>query len=214
MLVDTYGLALVFALGFAEYGGVPIVSVPLLVAVGGLSRMDALTLPAVIVFAALGGLAADAMWFALARWRGSRVVGVACGLSSNPGSCVLNVEAKVERLGAPYILTAKFLPGAGNLIAAAAGLGNYRARAFLLLDAVALLLWASAYAGLGWIFADRVEGAIRVLESYRNWVLAVGGLLVMVGGLYRYSKVRRHGHGAAKQDHADTDADGGARGAA
>jgi len=195
-LVDTYGLILVFALGFAEYGGVPIVSVPFLVAVGGLTRMDAIPLGSVIVFAALGGLAADAMWYGLTRWRGNQLVGAACTLSSNPGSCVLNIKTKVERLGSPYILIAKFLPGAGNLVAAAAGLGNYPARAFLLLDAVALLLWASAYSGLGWLFSNQVEGALRVAETYRNWVLAVGGLLVALGGLYRYLKSRRHGHGA------------------
>lgn len=191
-LIDSYGLLLLFGLGFVEYGGFPIASVPFLITAGSLARMGGLPMPGLIVAAATGGLLADAIWYGLARRHGDRVVGVACSLSSRPNACVGGVEARVTRLGAPYILTSKFVPGVGNLIAAAAGLGAFPALRFLGLDALALLLWASVYAGAGWVFAEQVESVIRVVTSYTAWALLVAVLLVALGGTYRYFKTRRH----------------------
>ncbi len=193
-LIDSYGIGLLVVLGFAEYGGVPIASVPFLVAAGGLSRMGVLPVWAVVVLPALGGLAADAMWYSLARWKGNKLVGVACSLSPNQKACVLAVGVRVAQMGGRYILTAKFVPGAGNLIAPAAALGNYPARRFLLFDAIALLLWATVYSGLGWIFSDQVEAIANTIERYLRFAIAGGLSLVVLGALYRYMKIRRHGH--------------------
>ena len=41
------------------------------------------------------------------------------------GACVLTVKNRLSRLGTRYIVFAKMLPGAGNLIAAAAGLAGF-----------------------------------------------------------------------------------------
>ena len=108
--LESYGYWLFLAVGFAEYAGLPIASVPVLIAGGALASSGGLSLPAVAASAAAGGLLADAAWYGLARWKGERLVGVACGLSSNPRACVVGVERSVERLGSRYILSAKFLP--------------------------------------------------------------------------------------------------------
>ncbi|MFV1988008.1 MAG: DedA family protein [Gemmatimonadota bacterium] len=173
-LIEHYGLVLLFAVGFAEYTGVPIASVP------------------VILAAALGGLTADALWYTLARHRGERLVNAACSLSPNPRVCIGKVQARVTQLGAPYIITAKFLPGVGNLIAPAAGLGEFPALRFLALDFVALLLWANVYAGIGWVFSNEVESLIMLAQSYTRWILVVAVALIATGGTYRHLKKRWH----------------------
>jgi len=191
-LLDTYGMLLLFAVGFAEYAGVPIASVPVLIAAGSVARIGGLPMPPIILGAAAGGLAADALWFWLARRKGQGLVNVACRLSPNPRVCIGGVAARVERVGAPYVLTAKFLPGAGNLIAAAAGLGGMRPGTFLGLDAVALMAWGFAYAGLGWVFSDQVESIIMVAGAYSRWLIVLAVGLVGVGATYRYLKSRHH----------------------
>jgi len=192
-MIDSSGLLLLFGLGFAEYGGLPIAGVPFVIVAGSLTRPGAISMPAVIGSVAAGALLADAMWYGLARWRGDRLVGAACSLSPRPNACVGKVEAQVTRLGAPYILISKFIPGVGHLIAPAAGFGGLPVLRFLALDVVALLLWATVYAGVGWIFSDQVESVIRVVESYTSWALVIAVLLVAMGGVFRYLKTRRHG---------------------
>jgi membrane protein DedA with SNARE-associated domain len=183
---------LLFVVGFAEYVGVPIASVPVLIAAGGIARIGGLSMPPVILAVVLGALCADALWYGLARWKGERLVTAACSLSANPRVCIGNVESRVTRLGAPYIITAKFVPGVGNLIAPAAGFGGIPVVRFLMLDFVALLLWANVYSGIGWIFSNQVESLIILAESYTRWLLIVVILLVGLGGSYRYLKIRLH----------------------
>ena len=190
--LDTYGYWLVLAVGFAEYSGVPIASIPVLIAAGALASAEGLSLPGVAVSAALGGLLADAGWYGLARWKGQGLVGVACGLSSNRAACVLGVQQRVTRVGSRYILFAKFIPGAGNLVAAAAGFGGFPMGRFLILDAAALALWSSAYSGLGWLFSSQTGAAIEIAVAYSRWVIGAAILLIAVFSVRRVIKAVRH----------------------
>ena len=197
-ILDNYGYGLLFALGFAEYIGLPIASVPVVIASGALARAGGLSLPLIAASAALGGLVADAAWYGLARWRGRSLVAAACGLSSNRRACVLGVERRARRLGSMYILSAKFIPGAGNLIAPAAGFAEIPASRFVLLDGAGLLAWATVYAGAGWLFSDSVEALIAAATGYARWILWSLPLFIVGGAAWRYQKVRRHQAGHAK----------------
>lgn len=195
-----YGYWLLAGVGFAEYVGVPIASVPVLITAGALASDGRLLLPLVAAAAAAGGLTADAIWYSISRWKGDRVVGMACGLTSNPRACVLSVRNRVEKLGGRYVLVAKFIPGAANLIAAGAGLSCLRALRFLSLDAVALLLWASVYVTLGWVFHDQVEAIVVVMARYVRWVAPLVFILITAGLMWRVARARRHAraHGQAQ----------------
>ncbi|MFQ5690176.1 MAG: DedA family protein [Gemmatimonadota bacterium] len=196
--LDSHGYWVLLALGFAEYSGIPIASVPVLIGAGALASSGRLSLPLIVGFAALGGWLADAGWYAMARWQGCRLVGAACGLTSNRHACVTRVEGKVRRLGGAYVLSAKFLPGAGNLIAPAAGFAGLASLPFLLLDGIALLLWATVYTTLGWLFSDQVEAVLRIALGYSRWAL-MGLVVLVIGGVAaRAFRLRRHG--AAHRD--------------
>jgi membrane protein DedA with SNARE-associated domain len=191
-IFDTYGYGLLLAVGFAEYVGVPIASIPVLVGAGALAAGGGPNLIGVATAAALGGFLADAGWYGLARWKGSRLVGAACGLSSNPRACVVGVEDRVMRLGSLYVLTAKFLPGAANLIAPAAGYAAFSPLRFLALDAVALIAWAFVYSTLGWLFSGQVEVVIMATVAYSRWALLASLVLISSAGAWRFVKMRRH----------------------
>lgn len=195
--LEQHGYWLLAAVGFAEFAGAPIASIPVLMGTGALAAESGLHPVAVAASAAAGGLLADALWYGIARWRGQRVVGAACGLTSNPKACVLGVRDRVERVGGGYILAAKFIPGAANLIAPAAGLAGIRPLVFLAFDAAALAAWAGAYTFLGWLFSDEVEAVIAVVVRYSSWVLWLAVGAVAAAGIWRILRARRHARGHA-----------------
>ncbi len=118
VLLEGYGYWLLLGVGFAEFAGLPIASVPVLIVAGAAAAEGAISLPAAALAAALGGLLADTAWYSLSRWRGQRLVDTVCNLSSNPKSCVLTIANRLEKVGSVYVLPSKFVPGTGNLAAA------------------------------------------------------------------------------------------------
>jgi membrane protein DedA with SNARE-associated domain len=205
VLLERYGYALVFAVGFLEYIGAPIASVPILVVAGALASTGILPLPGIIVAAALGGLTSDLIWYTAARARGRGLVDVVCGLATNPMACVLGVEKRLASIGPVYLLPSKFLPGAGNLAAVASGYAGISLRRFIGLDAMALLLWASAYSSAGWIFSAQVEQVIDWASEFAFVILVVAGGLIASAGVWRALKVRMHRphHEAARAAEAE-----------
>jgi membrane protein DedA with SNARE-associated domain len=192
VLLERYGYLLIFAVGFLEYSGAPIASVPILVVAGALASMGGLPLPGMVFAAALGGLTSDLIWYTTARHRGEKLVDAVCGLSTNPTACVIGVERRLCSIGPIYLLPSKFLPGAGNLAAAASGYAGIPLRAFVLFDGLALLIWASVYSGAGWIFSAQVERAIEWASSFALLVLLIAVGLITSAGVWRYFKVRMH----------------------
>ncbi len=152
-----------------------------------------------MVSVAAGGWLADLGWYAIGRRQGSWVIDVACGLSSNPMACVLKVKNRLARMGTPYIVLAKMLPGAGNLIAVAAGLAGFRTLPFLLADAASLILWATIYTGTGWIFSDYVTAAIEWALTYNRAVVVVL-MLIVLAAAWRLRKVRFHREAHRRMD--------------
>jgi membrane protein DedA with SNARE-associated domain len=192
LFLETYGYGALFVLGFAEFAGVPIATVPVLLATGALASASALRIEGVIVSVALGGLLADSAWMLFARRRGRSIVNVACGLSINPGSCVLKVCEKVTRFGAPYLVLGKFIPGTSGLLATAAALSGISWRRFAAVDALALLLWASTYTAIGWLFAGEFQWMLAWAVSHRNAVLGLLASAAVLAAWARTAKSRAH----------------------
>lgn len=190
--LGSHGYLVLVAVGFAEYAGAPIASVPVLVAAGGLGTSAGLGVVPVVASAALGGLVADLGWYSLVRWRGAALVDVACGLTSNPDACVLGVESRVARLGPAYVVPSKFVPGAGNLVAAAASLAGMGLGRFVVFDGLALLLWAGAWTTLGRLLASEVHAAVELAARYQRGLLLLAVGLVVAAGLWRSLRVAAH----------------------
>jgi len=191
--LEAHGYLTLFLLGFAEFAGLPVAAVPIVLAAGALAGSGVIDPVLVALCVAAGGLLADTAWYSLARWRGSALVDSACGLSANPRVCVLGVGARIERMGAPYLLAGKFIPGVSGMLAAAAGFARMGRRRFLFWDLLALSLWAGTYTGLGWILADDIGPLIAWAADHGDLVLALVALLVGAAGLARLLKLRGHG---------------------
>jgi membrane protein DedA with SNARE-associated domain len=192
LLLERFGYPLLFGVGFLEFAGAPIASVPILVIAGALAASGDVSVAGIVISAALGGLVGDLLWFGLARWRGQGLVDLVCGLSSNPMACVIGVERRVQAVGPRYLAPAKFIPGAGNLVAAASGFTNMRLRTFLLFDLVGLSIWSAVYTILGWIFAAQVGSVIEWASAFTLWIVAMVSGLIGAAAAWRVAKVWMH----------------------
>ncbi|MDT8437121.1 MAG: VTT domain-containing protein [Gemmatimonadota bacterium] len=209
-LLETWGYGLLFAVGFAEFIGVPMLSSTVLVLAGAaVVTGGSLSLPLVIAAAAAGGFVADQFWFHMARWKGRSLIDLACGLSSNPNACGHAVVRKVEWIGPFYVLPSKFLPGTGNLIAISSGIARLGPWAFAAADAVALLAWAALYSTLGRLFADEVALAVDRVASVTGFAGIAALSLFVAAVAWRWARVRRQRRAAM----ADSSPPPGASGA-
>jgi len=168
-----HGYAVVFAGVLAEIIGVPISSVPLLLAAGALSGSKQLSLPALATLSVAACLLADAGWYALGRWRGFSILRILCRISLEPDSCVRRTEDRFARQGGRALLVAKFIPGLGTAAAPLAGLLRMRLVRFLVWDAAGSLLWSCSYLLAGYVFSPE-------LDRLGHYAAGMGAALVLL----------------------------------
>jgi membrane protein DedA with SNARE-associated domain len=174
---------------FAEQVGLPIPSIPILLAAGALAGAGRLSLPASLLYCVLAAMTADSIWFQLGRLRGVQVLRLLCRVSLEPDSCVRRTEGIFSRQGERTLLFSKFLPGLSTVTPPLAGVVHMGLRRFLLFDALGTLLWAGTFLGLGYAFTGEIEQLAARAESMRGWAVAilVGGL----AGYIAYKLIRR-----------------------
>ncbi len=119
-------------------------------------------------------------------------IDTACGLSTNPMGWVRGVEDRLSSVGPLYVLSAKFVPGAANLIAPVSGLSKIRARHFFVLNTASLTAWSVVYLVPGAVFDKRVLEGLAWLDTNLGWVLPVAAALVVLAGIWRLIKIRIH----------------------
>lgn len=192
LLFDAWGIPLIFLVAFAEFIGLPVAAVPLLVIAGGLG--NALDYPwlALVMVAFLGGFIADYLWFRYGRSDPARAVDVACGLSSNPRACTTRVQRTFSRLGPAFIVRAKLLPGSSNLIAVVAGLEAVPGAVFLPRIAVGGVLWSALVITIGWVLRGPIEIAVGLMVGNEQVILAALAGVVLLATVWRVHKMRTH----------------------
>ncbi|GAC1670589.1 MAG: DedA family protein/thiosulfate sulfurtransferase GlpE [Candidatus Acidiferrum sp.] len=173
-----HGYAVLLGWVFLEQIGLPIPSLPLLLAAGALAGTHRMNFFAALLLTVAAAVSADSLWYELGRSKGIKVLQFLCKISLEPDSCVRRTEVIFEKQGARSLLLAKFLPGLGAVAAPLAGIFRMRARRFLLFDILGSLLWAGTFLGLGYIFSGQIE---RIAEH----LAALGGrLLVLLAGAF------------------------------
>jgi membrane protein DedA with SNARE-associated domain len=153
---------------FVEQIGLPIPSVPLLLAAGALAGTGRMNIFAALFISMFAAICADSMWYQLGRIKGIRILQLLCKISLEPDSCVRRTEGVFSRQGARSLIFAKFLPGLGTVAPPLAGVFHMRPARFLMFDAMGTLLWAGSFLGVGFIFSGQIE---RIAE----WIARLGG---------------------------------------
>jgi membrane protein DedA with SNARE-associated domain len=178
-----HGYLVLLAWVFSEQAGLPLPSIPLLLAAGALAGVGRLNFAVCLLACMFAAMVADTIWYELGRRKGIKVLQLLCRISLEPDSCVRRTEGLFEKQGARSLLFAKFLPGLNTVATPLAGIFQMRFRKFLLFDAMGSLLWAGTFLGAGYIFSGQIEKIAEHAERLGGglFVLLVGGLGFYIG---------------------------------
>jgi membrane protein DedA with SNARE-associated domain len=178
--VERHGAAVVFLVVFFDQLGLPIPTVPLLLAFGALAGSGRIDTVSSLLLAAVASLCADFLWFQLGRRQGTRVLGFLCRAALEPDTCVSKTHDIFARHGVKSLLVAKFIPGFDTVAPPLAGMLGVGAGRFLLWSSAGALLWLVAFGGLGYLFSDRIEELASAADQLGSTLaLAVAGLVVL-----------------------------------
>lgn len=181
-----HGYSVVFVWVLAEQIGLPIPSVPILLAAGALAGSHQLSFAAALALATAASLISDFVWYGLGRSRGHAVLNLICRISLEPDSCVRRTEDVFVRHGARSLVYAKFVPGLGTVAPPLAGLFRMSPLRFALWDLAGSLAWAGGFLGAGYLFSSELERIARYAVHLGAWlvVLLVGALAGYLGRKY------------------------------
>lgn len=183
-LLDTlvrYGYVLLMGWVFLEQLGLPLPSLPLLLAAGALAGSGRMNFGLMLFLCAIASIAADVIWYELGRRKGIKVVHWLCRISLEPDSCVRRTEGLFEQQGARSLLVAKFLPGLNAVATPLAGIFQMRPLKFLLFDGLGVLLWLLTYLAIGYFFSPQIDFIAKHAEALGGWLVV---LLVAALALY------------------------------
>lgn len=164
--LKTNGYPLLFLAVLLDQLGLPLPSIPILLAAGALVGLGHLWLLPVMAIILLAALVGDLMWYELGRRKGSQVLKFLCRVSLEPESCVRSTEGVFEKYGINCLLFAKFVPGLYTVTPPVAGLVGLKLRRFVLYDALGILIWAGTYVGVGALMSNQLEWLLYKVESW------------------------------------------------
>jgi len=168
-----HGYVVLLAWVFAEQLGLPLPSLPVMLAAGALAGSGQMSFWASLALVGVGSLAADFLWYMLGKKKGVRVLQLLCKISLEPDSCVRRTEGLFSKQGARSLLLAKFVPGLNTVAPPLAGIFHMRMRKFLLFDAAGSLIWGFTVLGAGFVFSQQIE-------QIAHWAATLGGWLLVL----------------------------------
>jgi membrane protein DedA with SNARE-associated domain len=184
-----HGYVVLLAWVFAEQIGMPVPSLPMLLAAGTLAGTGRFSFFGSIFLSVFASLVADSVWYTLGRVRGIKVLQLICKISLEPDSCVRRTEGIFAKQGARSLVFAKFVPGLGTVAPPLAGIFHMRPARFLFFDVLGALLWSSLYIGLGYIFSGEIE---RIAEHAFHLGSGLGVLVIgALAGYIAYKFIAR-----------------------
>lgn len=174
-----------------EQGGLPIPSIPLLIAGGTMSAAHRMhvgyALPAVM----LACFISDSLWYWMGRQFGNRVLDALCRFSLEAATCVTKTQGTVVKRGALTLLFAKWVPGLSTMAAPITGQARVPYARFVLYDMAGTVLWAGAWLFTGRFFGDVLKHNDRVFTGIEHAAGALVLLAVIGVVVYRADKRRR-----------------------
>jgi membrane protein DedA with SNARE-associated domain/rhodanese-related sulfurtransferase len=195
MLLQQYGLGLVFVNVLALQAGLPVPAYPVLIVAGAYAAMGGNPLWQLVAVGVAAALVADTGWYLAGRRYGLSILRTLCRVSLSQDTCVRQTESMFQRFGPVSMVFAKFIPGFASVATALAGAIRLPYWKFLLFDAVGATLWVSAGVAIGYLFRHAVDDAMKTLKALGQMGLAlvIAGFViwVLVKWFRRYIFIRQ-----------------------
>jgi membrane protein DedA with SNARE-associated domain/rhodanese-related sulfurtransferase len=188
-LLAHHTYSLMFGWVLIEQGGLPIPSVPIMIAAGTLSAAHKLHVAYAIPVIMLACFLSDSAWYLLGKRYGGKVLDILCRFSLEAATCVERTHGTVSRRGAFTLLFAKFVPGLSTVAAPIAGQARIPYHTFIAYDMAGTVIWAGT-----WLFAGRFFGDLAKRSSDFFALLGRFGIalvILAVAGLIIYRLVKR-----------------------
>jgi len=175
-LIARYGYA-------ATFVGTLLEGETFLVLSGLAAHRGYLNAPLLVAIGAAGAFLTDNLFFAMGRLLGPGLLKRFPRLAPSAA----RAHALVERLPNTAVISVRFLYGMRSVGPAVIGSGTMAWSRFLLLDAIAALLWSGCWIGAGYALGEAIEQLLREFTSIGGWLLvgAVAGTGLVTSILYR-----------------------------
>ncbi|ABC93704.1 hypothetical conserved protein (plasmid) [Rhizobium etli CFN 42] len=179
-LIENYGLLAVF-LGAAFEGETAAF-------LGGvISHRELLSYWSASIAAATGSFAGDQFWFFAGRyaaqWAPVRQ------LMERPA--LARATRLLEKYQTGFILAFRFLVGLRTISPIVIGTTRIATGKFVLLNAVAALVWGQLFTALGYIFGRGIQQTLGHLPLHRHLLIAVGAAAAVAGAALVFRRMKR-----------------------
>ena len=186
-----HGEVFVFLYVLADQLGVPVPAVPALLAMGALAGVGKINVGLALGLAVAASLLADTAWYVLGRTRGGGVLRLVCKVSLEPDSCVRRTEEVFVRHGIRALIFSKFVPGLSTVAPPLAGVVGVSFTRFAAYSALAGLLWAGAWGGLGYLAGDALERVVSASGRLGTTLVGLVASAVVVWVVVKWLQRRR-----------------------
>jgi membrane protein DedA with SNARE-associated domain len=155
-----------------------------LILAGFAAHLGYLDLSLVMLFAFLGTLSGDQLYFFIGRRRGRAV------LAKHP-----NWEGRVERFQSlmrkydiAILLLFRFFYGLRTIAPFAIGLSDISVKKFIVFNIISAAIWAAAFGALGYFFGRAMEAVLTDIKHYE--ILIMAGLAAVAISIVIIRRVR------------------------
>lgn len=146
-----------------------------LLSAGALAHAGFLSLPLVVLAAALGSFAWGQTWFRFGSVSGRALVARRPAWQAR----IALVERWLARHERWVLLFGRFIFGMGTLLPAAVGASGYAWRRFIVIDSIGALIWATSFAGLGFVGAAGVHRLLGHSVPWPAFAVIAGALAAL-----------------------------------
>ena len=158
----------------------PVPAILFLLSAGALAGSGKLSYGGILLAAVAGSVLADCVWFQAGRIGGKRVLRLLCTFTADPSYCIRRGQTNFQKRGVRLLVVAKFVPGLDGITPPLAGMFGTPTTTFLLYDVIGGALWAGAYIGCGFLFAEELDKVVRNISSFANAVVLILGVPLLV----------------------------------
>ena len=171
-----------------EQGGIPVPSVPVLLAAGTMSAAHRLHVAYALPLVLLSCLISDSMWYWLGRRYGSKIINLLCKFSMEAATCVTRTQGTVSKRGGVTLLFAKWVPGLGAMAPPITGQAQMPYVHFLMYDSAGTLMWAGAWLFVGRFFGDLAKKSHEFFTQLSHYAVFLVIGAVIAWQVYRLVK--------------------------